>query len=64
MTPVPDDPDARLHDAVMAAAARDQTADETGKRWDSLRFMTALWRVVWRLRRAGKTREDDEGHDR
>ena len=53
------DPEARLHDAVMSAAARDKTAHETGKRRDNLRFIAAIWRVAWRLRRAEKTREDE-----
>jgi len=58
MRTVPDDPEARLHDAAMSAAARDVTAHETGRRWDNLRFIAAIVRVAWRLRRAEKTRED------
>jgi hypothetical protein len=50
-----DDPEADLHDAVMSAAARDKTADETGRRRDNLRAILAIWRVGWRARRAGKT---------
>jgi len=56
------DQEARLHDAVMSAAARDQTSDETGTRRDSFRAILAIARVGWRLRRAEKTRED-ENHD-
>ena len=58
-----DDPDARLRDAVMSAAARDRTAHESGRHRDALRFMTAVWRVAWRLRRAEK-RGGDEARDR
>jgi hypothetical protein len=58
-----DTPDARLHDAVMSAAARDATAHETGKRRDNLRAILAIFRVGWRLRRAEKTREGKH-HDR
>ena len=54
-----DDPDARLHDAVMSAAARDKTADETGTRRDSLRFIAAIGRVMWWLRRSEKARKDE-----
>ena len=54
-----DDPEARLHDAVMSAAARDKRADETGRTRDSLRFIAALWRVAWRLRRPGKRQEEE-----
>jgi len=60
MRTVPDDPEARLHDAAMSAAARDVTAHETGRRRDNLRFIAAVARVAWRLRRAEKTREDKE----
>jgi hypothetical protein len=52
-----DDPEARLHDAVMSAAARDATAHETGKRRDNLRFVMALAKVIWWLRRSEKHRE-------
>jgi len=57
------DPDGRLHDAVMSAAARDQTAEETGKRRDNLRAILAIWRVAWRLRRTGAAGNGD-GDDR
>jgi hypothetical protein len=53
------DREARLHDAVMAAAARDKTSDESGTRRDSIRAIFAITRVGWRLRRAEKTREDE-----
>lgn len=46
------DPDAQLQDAVMSAAARDRTADETGRRRDNLRAVLAIWRVAWRRLRA------------
>lgn len=52
--------EAHLHDAVMSAAARDVTADETGGRRDNLRAILTIWRVGWRLRRTEKTREDEE----
>ena len=52
------DREARLHDAVMSAAARDQTSDETGKRRDNFRAILAIMRVGWRLRRTEK-REDE-----
>jgi hypothetical protein len=52
------DREARLHDAVMSAAARDETFAQTGKRRDNLRAILAIVRVGWRLRRAVKTRED------
>jgi hypothetical protein len=55
-----DDPDAHLHDAVMSAAARDQTAHETGRRQDNLRFIAALAKVIWWLRRAEKARGDED----
>ncbi len=54
-----DDPDAQLHDAVMAAAARDKTSDETGRWRDNLRAMLAIVRVGWRLRRTEKGRDRD-----
>jgi hypothetical protein len=44
-----DDPDAKLHDAVMSAAARDRTAHETGSRRDNLRAVLATFRVGWRV---------------
>jgi len=53
------DREGRLHDAAASAAARDQTAHESGTRRDNLRAILAIWRVAWRLRRAEKTREDD-----
>lgn len=56
---MPDDPEARLHDAVMSAAARDKTSDESGTRRDNFRAITAIWKVAWRLRRAEKAQEDD-----
>jgi hypothetical protein len=56
-----DDPDARLHDAVMSAAARDKTAHETGRRRDNLRAILAIWRVGWRVRRTGNTAAKNEG---
>ena len=49
-----DDPEARLHDAVMSAAARDKTSDETGNWRDNLRALLAIAKVGWRLRRAEK----------
>ena len=55
------DPDAHLHDAVMAAAARDHTAAGTRRR-DSLRFFMSLPKVIWWLRRSEKARTGDE-HD-
>ena len=55
-----DDPEARLHDAIMSAAARDRTAHETGRRRDSLRFITAIWRATWRLRRAERKEGERE----
>lgn len=55
-----DDPDAQLHDAVMAAAARDKTSDETGRWRDNLRAMLAIVRVGWRLRRAEKDRSTSD----
>ncbi len=54
-----DDPDAQLHDAVMAAAARDKTSDETGRWRDNLRAMLAIVWVGWRLRRTEKGRDRD-----
>ena len=54
-----DDPDAQLHDAVMAAAARDKTSNETGRWRDNLRAMLAIVRVGWRLRRTEKGRDRD-----
>ena len=53
-----DDPDARLHDAVMSATARDDTFHETGRWRDNLRAMLAVVKVVWRLRRTEKARKD------
>jgi hypothetical protein len=50
-----DSPDARLHDAVMSAAARDATFHETGKFRDELRAIAAIIKAWWRVRRAGKT---------
>lgn len=50
---------ARLHDAVMSAAARDKTSGETGKRRDNLKALLAIARVAWRLRQAEKTREGE-----
>jgi hypothetical protein len=55
-----DDPDARLHDAVMSATARDRTFHETGKFRDELRAILAILRVGWRVRRAEKRRKDEE----
>ena len=46
-----------LHDAIMSAAARDKTADETGDWRDNLKAMLAIARVGWRLRRAEKDRD-------
>lgn len=54
------DPDAHLHDAVMAAAARDQTHAQTGRRRDNLRFLASLPRVIWWLRRSEKARDGNE----
>jgi hypothetical protein len=54
------DPDARLHDAVMSAAARDKTADETGRWRDNLRAILAIWRVAWRLRKAGEKQQGED----
>ena len=54
-----DDPDARLHDAVMSAAARDRTAAETGQWRDNLRAVLAIWKVARRLRRTEKGRTDE-----
>ena len=45
---MPDDPDADLHDAVMSAAARDKTSDETGDWRDNLKALLAIVRVGWR----------------
>lgn len=36
-----------------------ETARETGKRRDNLRFIAALTKVMWRLRRSEKHREDE-----
>ncbi len=57
---MPDDPDARLHDAVMAATARDHTFHETGRWRDNLRAMLAIARVGWRLRRTEKDRSTSD----
>jgi hypothetical protein len=46
---VSNDPGARLHDAVMSAAARDRTAHETGRWQDNLRAILATFRVGWRV---------------
>jgi len=54
------DPETRLHDAVMTAAARDKTADETGRRRDNLKAVLAIFRVGWRYRRTEKTRKDKQ----
>ena len=51
---MPDDSEARLQDAVMSAAARDRTADETGRRRDNLRAVLAVFRVGWLRRRSEK----------
>ena len=56
---MPDDPDARLHDAVVAATARDHTFHETGRWRDELRAMLAIVKAAWRLRRAEKVRKDE-----
>lgn len=48
------DPGARLHDAVMSAAARDHGAHISGRRRDNVRAVLAIGRVAWRLRRAEK----------
>ena len=57
---MPDDPDARLHDAVMSAVARDHTFHETGRWRDNLRAMLAVVKVGWRLRRAEKDRSTSD----
>ena len=57
---MPDDPDTRLHDAVVAATARDHTFHETGRWRDELRAMLAIVKVAWRLRRAEKAGEDKD----
>lgn len=53
------DREGRLHDAVMSAAARDKTSDESGTRRDNFRAIMAIWKVVWRFRRAEKAQEND-----
>jgi len=45
---------------MIPPQARDQTAHETGKRRDALRFIAALAKVTWRLRRSERVREDEE----
>lgn len=52
--------EAQLHDAVMSAAARDKTSDETGRPRDNLRAIAAIVKAGWRLRRTEKAREDEE----
>jgi hypothetical protein len=58
-----DDPGARLHDAVMSAAARDRTFDETGNWRDNLKALLAIAKVAWRVWRTEK-RQDDGDADR
>ena len=50
------DPQARLHDAVMSAAARDHGAEISGRRRDRMKAVIAIGRVAWRLRRAERKR--------
>lgn len=57
-----DDDAARLQDAVHSAAARERAADESNTLRDRVRFVLALARVTWRLRREEK-RSDEGGRD-